>query len=404
MNILQIGSYLYPDTPGGAEISAQNVALALIDRGHRIIRLRWRQSDEMRLAGKFDRVEPGQWTATTWRPYSPLETKRGGSKALFYALEFAAPLNRSAFIQLCETEQIEAVVVHSFRGLGFDLLRRVSSLNLPTTIFLHDFALICLNKGMFRNGSACKKACMECRLVSATNANSLRSIDDLSIIGASRQLVEKTRSALHLDNASFFNIPNPNEYNLLPRERSAPEKFVLGYIGRMEHDKGILQLLDVADKLHDRHDIGFVLAGTGALADIVRQYAVDRPWVDYRGFVQPNEIVNVYGAIDILAVPSLWAENFPGVLVQALGNGVPAIGFDIGGTPEIIQDGITGIVVPVGDFDAMYCEISSLVEDAPRFATMSRSSIIASARLAPALLRATVVEVIERTAAHTKAA
>jgi glycosyltransferase involved in cell wall biosynthesis len=396
MNILQIGSYLYPDTPGGAEISAQNVALALSDRGHRIIRLRWRPSDKLRLVGKFDRVEPGQWTATTWRPYSPLETKQGGSKALFYALEFVAPLNRSAFAKLCAEEEIEAIVIHSFRGLGFDLLREVSRLNLPSIIFLHDFALICLNKGMFRNGAACNKACMECRLVSATNSNALRSIDDLSIIGASRQLVEKTKVALGLENARFF--------NLSPRERSAPDKFVLGYIGRMEHDKGILQLLDVADKLHERHDIGFVLAGTGALADIVRQYSVERPWVEYRGFVQPNEIVNVYSAIDVLAVPSLWAENFPGVLVQALGNGVPAIGFDIGGTPEIIQDGITGIVVPVGDFDAMYFEISALIEDLPRFAAMSRASIIESAKLSPALLRATVVEVIEGTAARTKAA
>ncbi|WP_181708666.1 glycosyltransferase [Chthonobacter rhizosphaerae] len=398
MNILQIGSYLHPDKPGGAEISAQNVAEALEAKGHRIVRLRWQNKKRFELIGNISERCEGDWLASTWRPYTPLETGPLSAKSVFYLMELLAPLSRSDFHRLKQLERVDLAIVHSFRGLGFDLIRQVSALEIPVVIFLHDYALICVNKGMTRNGLACARQCGACRVAGATSRAALNTVAKLTIIGPSRQIVDKTRAALRLPQARYFQIPNPNKYNVTPRVRGQSKYFTIGYVGRLERDKGILQLLEMADRLRQRSEIRLVIAGAGALATEVRQFAQERTWVDYVGYIQPSLIAGVYQELDILAVPSLWPENFSGSLVQALGNGVPALGFDIGGTPEIIHNGRTGYVVPVGDFPAMEDAAVKLMSDRSLLESMSRASIEAFKQYDDAALKSQIVDVIENTA------
>jgi glycosyltransferase involved in cell wall biosynthesis len=319
------------------------------------------------------------------------------AKGLFYALELLTIFKATELRQLIFDEKIDGVLIHSFRGIGFKFLRLISHLNLPTIFFLHDYALICFNKGMFRRGLACKLPCSECRLLSQVNAKSLNLIDSLSVIGPSEQIVDKVRLNLGLKGARYSSIPNPNSYNTSPRVRAAPKKFTIGYIGRMEPDKGIIELLDIADELHIEHDIDFIIAGAGSLVSDVVNFAENRRWVKYMGYVEPTQMVNVYDMIDIIALPSIWSENFSGVLVQALANGIPSVGFDIGGTPEIIRHGMTGLIVPVGDFAAMRNAISELIRDHVKFTAMSKASIEVADAYAPERLKKRVVSEIVRT-------
>jgi glycosyltransferase involved in cell wall biosynthesis len=56
---------------------------------------------------------------------------------------------------------------------------------------------------------------------------------------------------------------------------------------------------------------------------------------------------------DVLVVPSLWAENAPLVALEARAAGCPVIASDIGGLPELIEDGRDGLLFPPGDSDAL---------------------------------------------------
>lgn len=375
MNILQIGSYLYPDLPGGAEISAQNVATALEAAGHRVTRLRWKRSGRFRPAAAAEQVGASQWAIATWRPYTPLETKRGIHKFAFYGMELFSPVSRRSIQSLIDAEGIEVLIVHSFRGIGYDLLRKVAGTDVPVVIFLHDFALTCINKGRFRAGAACQSLCAECRYLSQRNSRHLSQAARVYIVGPSRQIVEKTKVELNLPQAHYAHIPNPNEYTVRGVARTAPDRFSLGYVGRLERDKGVSELLKVADSLHRECGIAFEVAGDGALAELVTEFARTRPWVTFHGYVSPAEIVSVYDRIDILAMPSLWAENFSGSVVQALGNGVPAVGFNIGGVPEVIRNGQTGAIVEPGDFRALEGAIKAIISDTARYEELSRGSI-----------------------------
>ena len=65
---------------------------------------------------------------------------------------------------------------------------------------------------------------------------------------------------------------------------------------------------------------------------------------------------------DLLCVPSIWFENYPGVAVHALEQALPVMGSKTGGIGEIVTDGQNGILVPPGDFDAWKRELTDLME------------------------------------------
>ena len=79
------------------------------------------------------------------------------------------------------------------------------------------------------------------------------------------------------------------------------------------------------------------------------------------GYIESDESIRaIYGAADIFVLPSL-EDNLPNTLLEAMSCGVPAVGFDIGGVCDVIQEDHTGKLVPVGDTQAMAQALLDLV-------------------------------------------
>lgn len=85
------------------------------------------------------------------------------------------------------------------------------------------------------------------------------------------------------------------------------------------------------------------------------------PWCRFTGHVSEQEVSDQMAKSDVLCVPSLWAENSPGVVVHALSQGLPVIGSNKGGIPELVRDGITGRLVEAGDEQAWNSAIRSVL-------------------------------------------
>jgi glycosyltransferase involved in cell wall biosynthesis len=66
--------------------------------------------------------------------------------------------------------------------------------------------------------------------------------------------------------------------------------------------------------------------------------------------------------MDVFAFPSLW-EGFPIALLSAMAAGLPVIVTPVGGVPEVVKDGINGLIVPVGDPAALAEAIRKVQED-----------------------------------------
>lgn len=386
MHILQVGSYLPPDLVGGAETSAQNLRFILEAAGHRLSSFCWKPAHRATLSLQIEQLDASHWAGRTWRTFEPITARPGLAKTGFYIQEFLTRTDPDMVRQFIATNRIDMIIVHSFRGFGYDLIDQFCQAGVPIIFVLHDFALVCMNKGMARSGTLCQSLCLPCRHVAWRNRHALARPKQVALVAPSQYVLDKVATTLQIAPPLRHHIPNPNTYHAIKRVRDHQDQLAIGYIGRLEIDKGVAGLLAIADRLHAACGIRLVIAGHGALAGKVAEFASQRPWVDFRGQVPSDQVHLVYDAIDVLTIPSLWPENFPGVAVHAMSSGLPCVGFAIGGIPEVIDDGHTGFVVAFGDFDALANRISELDRNRPLLTALSRRSLQACMRYDPAPL------------------
>jgi len=134
-------------------------------------------------------------------------------------------------------------------------------------------------------------------------------------------------------------------------------------IGRLSDDKGLMCLLDAARKVRDRRDdVFWLVAGRGPLADDfrkrIKEMGLDRQVVlaGYR-----TDVPELLAAADMLVVAST-SEGCPVVVLEAMAAGVPVIATRVGGTPEVVRDQTTGLIVPPGRSDLIADAVDRLAQ------------------------------------------
>lgn len=151
----------------------------------------------------------------------------------------------------------------------------------------------------------------------------------------------------------------------IQRTRHRQRNRTIGYIGRLERHKGILCLLDAMRILVDKN-MGYklILRGEGPLEKeilrrredlrIEKQVALDPPRI------REDEILD---NIDLLVLPSFVLEGFGLVLVEAMREGIPVVGSNIGGINEVITDGFNGRLVEPGNPRQLADTIQEILDD-----------------------------------------
>ena len=93
--------------------------------------------------------------------------------------------------------------------------------------------------------------------------------------------------------------------------------------------------------------------------------------IEFRGSLPRQDALAVVAGSEAALLTSAW-ENFPHSAVEALAVGVPVVATAVGGVPEIVQDGVNGLLVPVGDVDAVAGAIEQDHDRAGPTATVSQ--------------------------------
>jgi glycosyltransferase involved in cell wall biosynthesis len=140
--------------------------------------------------------------------------------------------------------------------------------------------------------------------------------------------------------------------------------------------KGIRFLIEAVAQLKPRFpDIKLVLAGDGferpALVALAEQLGIGED-VTFLGWVPNAMLPPYYRAAAVSAIPSL-EEGFGIPAAEAMGCEVPVVATDAGGLPEVVEHGVTGLVVPRADSAALAGAIGSLLEDAALRRRMGRA-------------------------------
>ncbi|MBR5978904.1 MAG: glycosyltransferase family 4 protein, partial [Verrucomicrobia bacterium] len=124
----------------------------------------------------------------------------------------------------------------------------------------------------------------------------------------------------------------------LPDVPAVSEKPGALFIGRLSAEKGIGQLLDAWNQI----DYPLTITGQGALENSLRARKV--PGVTFTGGLPRAEVLRRLAECSFLVFSSVWYETFGLTLIEAMALGKPILASNLGGRPDIIQDGVQGVL------------------------------------------------------------
>lgn len=153
---------------------------------------------------------------------------------------------------------------------------------------------------------------------------------------------------------------------------------ILGSVGALENRKGQIILLQAVKRLLDSEklpNIHVMFVGEGPdeemLRAVTKVYGLEAHVSFFPFTDEPNY---VYERIDILALPSLYKEGLPNVLLEAMSMQLPVIATDLAGIPEVVLDGETGYLTPPGEVEKFSDAIEMLWESREICRSMGRNA------------------------------
>lgn len=143
-----------------------------------------------------------------------------------------------------------------------------------------------------------------------------------------------------------------------------PDKRVVLTVGRLEPQKGIDLLLEAIQAVTTKvQDVVFVIIGDGPDRGVLQRRATElqiEPFVRFLG--RRHDVPRWYKRATVLVLPSRW-EGMPNVVLEAMATGTPVIATRVEGIAELLEDQVSGLVVPVNDAPALSTAILQILQD-----------------------------------------
>ena len=256
-----------------------------------------------------------------------------------------------------------------------DNYRKKYNPNLKIVFTAHDYQLLCPNHLFYdNNGKVCEK-CIGGNFINCTKNNCIHSSKAKSIIGTAEATLYKALKTYKLldkiiccskfmkskmDTNPLFRdktVAMHNFFNSVEVPECEKEDYIL-YFGRLSDEKGVGMLMSVIERMPE---VKFIVAGNGPLEDELIQRNFKN--VEFLGFKEEEELYGIIAAAKASICPSQCYENCPMSVIESTMLGTPVIGADIGGIPELIDDGKTGLLFNPSDVDDCVSKIRALMEN-----------------------------------------
>ena len=347
----------YPPEGGGLGAHVERVARQLKARGHEVMVVTATPAEVeeergfpvRRLGVSLQRL-PGAYEPTSPPFHPPWPDPR-----------FRRGLREAAASFQPDVVHAHGWCVHSALSAGPEWARRVVAT-------LHDYNLSCPKKSLLRHNRECEPgrgpACLRCddqtlpkrvglaAALAATTPTLKRRIRRLLAVSghvARRAEQAGVRPGLIEIVPNFVDLPADSGHGE-DGEESPP--YVM-YAGPAAPHKGRQVLIEAFREL-DRDVLLRLVGGDGSAS---------APGVEDVGYRSGAELDRLYRRALVVVVPSVWADPCPTVALEAMANGRPVIASASGGLPEIVEDGVTGLLVAPGDPVALRAAITRLLDD-----------------------------------------
>jgi len=259
-----------------------------------------------------------------------------------------------------------------YHQLTPSIIGAAKKLGVPVALTLHDYKPVCPTYNRLHDGKPCsdcldgdfshvlrnrcaegsrgKSALLYAEALVQRVLGSYEKVD--AFIAPSRFMQESIAHRVPQDRIKLlYNGIDTNEV----RGSVADDGYVL-FLGRLVQEKGVETLL----KAHARSSGGWriSIAGTGPLADeLMAKYNLS----NFVGYVAGDALKSLIDRASVVVVPSEWYENCPMSVLEAMAYGKPVVGSRMGGIPELVEDGKTGLLFDAGDVDALASAMDRLM-------------------------------------------
>lgn len=370
MRILMLTQF-YPPVIGGEERHVVNLSSALAARGHdvSVATLRHHNLSEFevergvrlhRVRGSMQRI--GMLFSEDSRQYAP---------------PFPDPEALGALRRIIRDERPDIVHAHNWMVHSFTPLKAWSKAKLVMT--LHDYSLVCVQKRLMRRNTPCTgpglTKCLGCagefygpaKGWPTTLANSFWAGRERRAVDMFFPVSQATANGNQLDkyNLPYRVMPNfmPDHIDIRdddndPLLSQLPKGDFLLFVGDVTHDKGAGALLQAYAELNTQ--VPLVLIGRPFLPNLSKRLPQN---VLLMGAWPHEAVMGAWKRCTIGLVPSIVAETFGIVALEAMSMGKPVIATRSGGLADVVVDGETGLLVAPGDPHDLREAMQSLLDN-----------------------------------------
>lgn len=340
-----------PHIIGGAEKSVALLSEALLSVGHVVAAACITPGEATRETrngvGVYRMPHETDFWPEEWPQHSVLE--RGIRR---FKMPFNTRLEKH-FGDVIDDFKPDVVHTHSLTDVSTRVWLAAKSRGIPIVHTLRDYDLLCASSSMFKDGQRCNKRHLKCKFF--THMKKGHHLNVGAVVGVGAEILQT-----HLNHGYFSQVPeslrrviwNPAVVEGVSPNYQKPAlggPITFGYLGRISIDKGVGTLFDACRLLPPKGWRLLVAGKAPSENDPLFEKAFGLP-IEFMGFVPPQTL---FEKIDTLIVPSIWAEPLPRTILEAYAMGVPAIGAESGGIPELIGRSNTEWLFPPGDANAL---------------------------------------------------
>jgi glycosyltransferase involved in cell wall biosynthesis len=342
-----LGSSLYePNIIGGAERVVQLLATSLRTLGHEVAVITTQPAGPAmqatlngvsvhyvpvrNLYRPFAGDEPGILRKIAWRTvdsYNVWMTKAIG--------------------KIIDLEKPDVLNTHNLTGLSVAIWTAAHRRHVPIVHTLHDQYLLCHRGTMFKPPRNCVRRCIDCRLLTAPRKHQAKLVG--VVVGVSKFILERHQRFGYFESAETKVIYNSAlrhtpEFNA---PRPARGRLRFGYLGQIIPSKGVHALIDAYQRAA-LPETELWIGGkidSGYASGLQSKTRADGS-IRWLGYTNPDVF---FRDIDVLVVPSLWNDTAPLVILEAQSHGIPVLGANRGGIPELVPAGTGWLYDPGND-------------------------------------------------------
>ena len=319
-------------------------------------------------------------TPTPWSEFFVDELEFGHAYSITQKIKMAGKViysweAREKLKKLLDIFQPDIAHAHCiYHHLSPSILSLLHDNNIPTVMTAHDLKIACPAYKMLNNNGICEK-CKNGNILHLVKNRCIHNSLAISSLIAVESAFHKS-SGLYKKNldkivtpSHFYKekllewgwqeeqlvyIPNYIDCETITPKYDAGNYFL--YFGRLAPEKGVETLIRAAVQ----SKVTIKIAGTGPIEKHLKSLAAGHDNIQFMGFKSGDDLWALIRNARAIVLPSEWYENAPISLLEAFAAGKPVIGANIGGIPEMLDHGKTGLIFESGNMDDLTDNIVKL--------------------------------------------